>query len=272
MLDVSSFQVSCPKCNAEFVPVRTDQKYCSQTCRKNATRGPRTVADSPTEKRRQEMRLGRLQALSDAFFETPPIYRAAFMIALINEAKRNKELRVWITQRDLMRQWLHQEGTGRLHIAQCLDHFCSEAYGYRSYEVVRPNWRLPSGQKPAFPAAYFGPTSPSIYTDGNVHNRPCPWSSRHKGHVRPHSQESAAGWYDCQPAFPFEAFRNSPNHVREEFSLATLPNEVELTERHVRRFGYGRHDPNADFARIEAILVEIAGRRLQGGGYPPPPV
>ena len=186
MLDSTSLQTTCPRCEIGFIPSRSNQKFCSRLCQKatslHVTRLPRTIANSAEERRRQGFRSGRLKGLSDAFYETLPSYRAAFMVALIAEARGKTELRKWLTQRELLRVWNHHPGTGRLHIAHCLDHFCSEVYGLRSFIILDSKTPLPSEEETAFPALYFGPGELPVYEDGSLKRLTCPWSSRPKMH------------------------------------------------------------------------------------------
>lgn len=166
----------CPRCQAPFLPKRKDQKYCGNPCAKaasrNVTRGPRKVADSAEAARIHESRKGRVGRLSHALFETPPAYRSAFLQRLIVEGRGNAELRRLVTVRALLRSWVRDEGTGRLHIAHVLDHFCQEVYGLRSFEVLNPNVVLPPVDALAFPAEYFGPDTPPVYGDGALKERP----------------------------------------------------------------------------------------------------
>lgn len=184
MLDSTSLQTICPRCEIGFIPSRSNQKFCSRICQKtstqNATRIPRTTADSAEERRRQGFRAGRLKGLSDAFYDTLPTYRAAFMVALIAEARVKAELRKCLTKRELLRVWNHHPGTGRLHIAHCLDHFCGEVYGLRSYIILDPKTPLPCEEETAFPSIYQGPDVPPVYEDGSLKRRACPWTSRPK--------------------------------------------------------------------------------------------
>lgn len=183
MLDAANLQTTCPKCKEAFVPARSNQKYCSSACQKAATRnvsrGPRQIAVNMEERRRHDIRTGRIQGLSDAFFTTPPAYRAEFMERLITEGRTKSELRKGLTEQALLRSWSRNEGTGRLHIAHCLDHYCQEVYKMRSYEVLAPATVRPSTDDLAFPAAYFGPDAPPVYEDGSLKKRPCPWATRH---------------------------------------------------------------------------------------------
>lgn len=129
-------------------------------------------------KRIHESRKGRVRGLSDALYETPPTYRAEYLQRLIAMARRNAELRRLVTNREMLRSWMRDEGTGRLHIAHVLDHYCREVYGQRSFEVVNPATELPGSDELVFPAEYFGPDAPPIYKDGGLNVRPCPWKAR----------------------------------------------------------------------------------------------
>jgi hypothetical protein len=170
---------TCARCNQSFDQKRTDQRFCSKSCARaasrNATRGQRTLAHSGEARRTHETRCGRVRGLSNAFYETPPTYRAAFLERLIAEGRGNADLRRLVTLRDLLRSWARQEATGRLHIAHVLDHYCCEVYGRRSFEVLNPASDLPSADALCFPALYFGPDAPPVYEDGSLTRRPDPW-------------------------------------------------------------------------------------------------
>lgn len=184
MLETSAMHSPCPHCRAVFVPARSNQTYCATACQKaathNSTRGPRNVTDSPEERRRQSDRLKRLQGLSDGFFTTLPMYRPEFMQALIALARRTKELRVWLTKRDALGCRRHHQGTGRLHIAFCLDHYCQQVYGQRSFVMLDPKLELPRDEDMAFPCEYFDPYRAPTFGSGDLQERPCPWSNRAK--------------------------------------------------------------------------------------------
>lgn len=172
----------CPKCLCTFTQKRKNQRYCSRPCQKSATnnaaRGSRTIAESPAARRTRERRKARVKGLSDALYETPPRYRAEYLQRLIAMARRNSELRRLVTKREMLRSWVRDEGTGRLHIAHVLDHYCREVYARRSYEVMNPQTVLAHPDEFIFPAEYFGPDAPPVYEDGCLKQRPCPWSNR----------------------------------------------------------------------------------------------
>ena len=169
----------CPRCGDAFTAARRkDQKFCSRRCQQNASRGLRRVTNCPTERRRQEGRRGRVKGLCHAFYETPPAYRAEFLEKLIKEVRAHAELRGLVTLRQLLRSWSRDEGTGRLHIAHVLDHYCQEVYGMRSFVVVNPETELPSEDALTFPAEYFGPDAHPVYEDGSLKVRPWSWAAR----------------------------------------------------------------------------------------------
>jgi hypothetical protein len=172
---------TCPTCKMEFLAKRSNKKFCSRGCQKvathNTSRPPRTVAGSPDERRRHATRSKRLQGLTDALFETPPRYRAEFMEKVISEARGKAELRQWLTKREALGCRWHNQGTGRLHIAFCLDHYCKEIYRMRSFKALNPATELPSGLQTAYPAAYYDPYQPPLFEDGSLQRRPCPWST-----------------------------------------------------------------------------------------------
>lgn len=172
----------CPMCLKPFTAARSNQRYCRKQCAKaatrNATRGPRKVTESPSAARTHEARTGRIRGLSHALYETPPAYRSAFLQRLIVEARGNAELRNLVTVPDLLRSWDRDDGTGRLHIAHVLDHFCREVYGLRSFEVLNLDTDLRPVDDLAFPAEYYGPDAPPVYEDGALKERPCPWMKR----------------------------------------------------------------------------------------------
>lgn len=163
----------CPMCLNPFAAMRANQSYCTRKCQKrfsrNATRGPQTLDDSPDARRRNEARSGRLRGLSDALFETPPVYRAEFMERLIAEARSRAELKRLVSGRGFILRWTRYQGTGRLHISFVLAHYCGEVYGQPSYQVLDKNFAT---QPRAYPAAYFGPDAVSVYEDGALNRRP----------------------------------------------------------------------------------------------------
>ena len=74
MLDAMSIALDCPQCDTEFTPRRTNQKYCSDPCRKNATRGDRSRENEDRTIRHFE----RSQRLAEMIYTTPPNERLGY--------------------------------------------------------------------------------------------------------------------------------------------------------------------------------------------------
>jgi hypothetical protein len=107
MLDMSTAQINCPKCDAAFIQARSNQKYCSSHCAKaatrNATRGPRTVADSPELRLRARRHYGRAMDLAEALYSAPIGQRLGMMADLIRAARdHDAELRNILTDPRLL--------------------------------------------------------------------------------------------------------------------------------------------------------------------------
>jgi len=196
-------EIACPRCGTVFAPKRANQQYCRAACSKaatrNAKRGSQKIEDSPEARRRQEERTGRMSRLSHAFYETPSAYRSAFIVRLIEQGRAERELRGLLSKRERVSSWARDHGTGRLHIAHVLDHFCQEVYRARSWDVLNPRTVLPGQDGVAFPSHYFGPDAEPIYEDGCLVLRPCPWAEHRRN--RPSSfikgsRKDRSGGYD----------------------------------------------------------------------------
>lgn len=173
----------CPSCGRTFHPRRKDMRYCQKSCARsatrNATQNSRTLEHSPNAKRRSEERTERILNLTRAYYDTPPAWRAAFLEALIEEARQKSELAIALTKRAALHPWrpyrCPEGGVMRRHIAAELDHYCQEVRGARSFDVLNPERPLVAPEHLCFPAVYFGPDAPPIYEDGSLQQRPCPW-------------------------------------------------------------------------------------------------
>lgn len=84
---LSGGQISCAKCGTDFTPSRRDQRYCSRPCQRHASRGSRTVADSPEKSRRMLDLLDALSDLNEAYYQTPPEDRLPQLKRWLDEAR-----------------------------------------------------------------------------------------------------------------------------------------------------------------------------------------
>lgn len=143
---------TCPKCRAGFQRKRRNQVYCSDTCRKNATRGPRTVSDSPTERTRCAHQSDRARTLGEMLYTTPPQDRVAFMARLVMFARtEGGEVRNILTDPRLLTA-TGPTGTGKprgmrdwtvMTIAQAANAWCRHVTGHGVADVVHKRCDLP---------------------------------------------------------------------------------------------------------------------------------
>jgi hypothetical protein len=143
--------LTCPKCSAGFQPRRGNQVYCSDRCRKNATRGPRTVAESLIERTRCARQWDRARTLYERLYKTPPQDRVALMARLVMHARdEDAELRNILTDPRLLAP-ICAKSTGKprglddwstLTISQAANAWCRHVTGYGVADVVhkRCDW------------------------------------------------------------------------------------------------------------------------------------
>lgn len=149
MLDMSTLEISCPKCEGPFIRARSNQKYCSNRCAKaatrNAARGPRTVADSPELRLRSRRHYGRAMDLAETLYGAPVGERLGIMADLIQAARdHDAELRNILTDPRLLsaspREELHlffrRSPQSYRTIAQAANAYCQKFWGQGVKAVV----------------------------------------------------------------------------------------------------------------------------------------
>lgn len=156
-------KVTCPICSVEFEQRRGNQKYCNPKCAKNATRGPRTVEECPSQRRYQETFEGSYSELSRNFYDTPPQFRVEYMERLLQEGRR------LVSVRRILTRSVTFQGRGNFPIQQIFHHYCRETYGMTVREVLDRANPLPTDL--IYPFEYYGPFEPSLYTDGTYLKR-----------------------------------------------------------------------------------------------------
>jgi hypothetical protein len=150
MLDGIAFQTNCPKCDVEFVPSRSNQKYCSRPCAKAATRntarGPRNVAESQELRCRARSHNSRAMGLAARLYTTPPRERLGLMSTLIMAARQHDtELRNILTDPRLLsaspiedkRFFFRKAPASYRTIAQAANAYCQMFWGHGVKDVVR---------------------------------------------------------------------------------------------------------------------------------------
>lgn len=79
--------VTCPACGLAFEPKRSTQRYCDRACQRNATRGPRTTATSPSQRDDKRRKRSLLIWLNTTYYATPPAQRLGLLKEWLDEAR-----------------------------------------------------------------------------------------------------------------------------------------------------------------------------------------
>lgn len=142
-------QTTCPHCQQPFAAKRKGQQYCARPCAKAATRhtsrGPRTVAESWSERARCRAHNGRAIELAAWLYMTPPAERLGLMAKLIAAARgHDAQLRSIFTDPRLLgasphEPWLFFRKAPRSYktIAQAADAYCRRFWGAGVASVVQ---------------------------------------------------------------------------------------------------------------------------------------
>lgn len=128
----------CPQCNLQFAPRRSNQKYCSDPCRKNGARGDRS-----TENRTRSMRhFERSQRLREALYVVPPGYRLGVMREILDQVPSDGGLRNILTDPALLSE--RPRADNRMNIARAASAYTEMFFGVSISTYVR---KVRSGEK-----------------------------------------------------------------------------------------------------------------------------
>lgn len=122
MLDLSNLK-SCPKCSQDFSPKRSNQKYCSDACRKNATRGSR----KPENKNRTIHHYARASDLEHMVYSVPPSDRLGMMKHILEYVPHDAGLRNILSDPKLLRE--EPRKSGRKNISQAASAYTRKFFG-----------------------------------------------------------------------------------------------------------------------------------------------
>ena len=131
MFDALSTTSVCPRCDTEFTPRRSNQKYCTDPCRKNATRGSR-----PRENAERTLRhFERSQRLVEMLYKTPPLERYGTMKHILSYVPVDSGLRNILTDPALLSE--RPRVDGRKNIAKAADAYTKKFFGVSISTYVR---------------------------------------------------------------------------------------------------------------------------------------
>lgn len=122
MLDLSNLK-SCPKCSQDFAPKRSNQKYCSDACRKNATRGSR----KPEYKDRTIHHYARARDLEQMVYSVAPSERLGMMKDILEHVSHDAGLRNILNDPKLHRE--EPRKSGRKNLARAANAYTHKFFG-----------------------------------------------------------------------------------------------------------------------------------------------
>lgn len=122
MLDLSN-QKSCPKCNQDFVPRRSNQMYCSETCRKNATRTSRKSENTA----RNAHHYARAKDLEQMIYSVAPQERLGAMKYILDHVPNDAGLRNILSDPKLLVE--EPRKSGRKNISQAANAYTNKFFG-----------------------------------------------------------------------------------------------------------------------------------------------
>lgn len=122
MLDLSNLK-SCPKCSQDFTSRRSNQKYCSDACRKNATRGARKSEN----KDRNIHHYARAKDLEHMVYSVAPSERLGMMKHILEHAPYDAGLRNILSDPKLLRE--EPRKSGRKNLAKAANAYTHKFFG-----------------------------------------------------------------------------------------------------------------------------------------------
>lgn len=122
---------SCPGCNHDFMPKRSNQRYCSRACQRNAARGNRTKENAVRSYRHYE----RAARLSEFIYSIAPRERLGRMKDLLELAVTDSGLRNILTDPELLNH--PPRADNRMNIAKAANAYVRKFYGLSIQSFVR---------------------------------------------------------------------------------------------------------------------------------------
>ncbi|WP_299960357.1 hypothetical protein [uncultured Roseobacter sp.] len=102
MLDLSNL-LACPVCQVEFIPKRTNQKYCTPKCQKAATKNTARKSREGEHRVRSVYHYERTMRLAEMLYTAHPQERLGTMQHILSFVEHDAGLRNILTDRKLLR-------------------------------------------------------------------------------------------------------------------------------------------------------------------------
>lgn len=167
----------CPNCENLFVRKRSDQIFCTPTCRKSLHQKkareatPQNSASSPTKRRVNLVFFDKALRLAELIYTAPISERLGLMQSIVASARGgNSELRQILTNKllrypDRSRVWLFHNRcpSSFLTISEAANNYCKKFWNADVRDVVYGHTPEPESGEVS-----TKPSSPSIYTPVNT--------------------------------------------------------------------------------------------------------
>lgn len=139
----------CPACKVQFAARRTNQKYCSDNCRKayyqakDRAKNPKNSQNSKWVKRANTEFFDRAMRYSEELYSIPPDQRLNFINSLVEQARAgNVKLRQMLSHKILLNASPEEENYfwrqchAYPNIAQVANNYCRKSWGANVRQVV----------------------------------------------------------------------------------------------------------------------------------------
>ena len=148
----------CPACKDQFAARRSNQKYCSDNCRKayyqakDRAKNPKNSQHSKSVRRANAEFFERAMGYSERLYSTPPNERLSFVKALVHQAREgDKKLRQLLSNQILLkatpdeRRYYWRRSASYPNIAQVANNYCRNSWGADVKQVVYCKVNAPKG-------------------------------------------------------------------------------------------------------------------------------
>lgn len=140
---------ACPVCGTEFT-FKSNKKYCSKSCSRNATRPKQNSRKSPSKKNHNKRFFEEAKFLAECLYDLPPAERLGYMKDLVDRARAgDTRLREILSNYKLRRanpeeSWWFPRGSAEyLTIAQAAQNYCRRFWWANVSDVVYCRAREP---------------------------------------------------------------------------------------------------------------------------------
>ncbi|WP_435669654.1 hypothetical protein [Maritalea sp.] len=140
----------CPTCEAEFTPRRSNQKYCSENCRKanyqrkDRLTNPKNSWGSPTKRYDNRILFDRTMLMTEKLYSMKPSERLGYIKGLIDEARSgNSDLREILTNKYILGAGPEQmrlfwrQCRAYPNIVKCANSYCRKFWNAGVIDVVK---------------------------------------------------------------------------------------------------------------------------------------